>query len=387
MLAAASITLTSCAKNDTVDDSKNKTPDANENVTVAEGQLSFSDALDRLKELEEMTELDKEQLLTVGKVPMSAMSVKYSTVACNTYYSEDGNPDEETKQIIEDEIKSYFALNAAVVNLANENGIGISEENFQTNIADNIDYFKESYGDDYADIIEMYTLMSPYCYFESTLYNVFYSELTDYFYGQNGVAENIEDIKTQVMDTMKEGNYVRAKHILISFPEDIETDEEGNIPEAAKADTLAKANEVLEKVNNGEDFDSLINEYGEDPGMKQNPDGYYFNEGVMVAPFEEATYALNEGDTSDLVETSYGYHIIKRLPISDDNAGFYSSDVYQQAAYDAMSQMLTDESASYEFEYTDGFDERQQAFLDEYLAEQQAAENAEAETDADGNVG
>ena len=90
-------------------------------------------------------------------------------------------------------------------------------------------------------------------------------------------------------------NYICAKHILVA-------DE-------------ALANELLEKAKNGEDFDSLIKEYGSDPGMENYPEGYIFTKGEMVEEFENAAFALKDGEVSEIVESPYGYHIIKKEPL------------------------------------------------------------------------
>ncbi|MGN1059865.1 MAG: peptidylprolyl isomerase, partial [Clostridia bacterium] len=91
--------------------------------------------------------------------------------------------------------------------------------------------------------------------------------------------------------------------------------------EAYKAEQKAKAAEVLEKAKAGADFDALVKEYGEDPGMESSPDGYTFTKGSMVAEFEDAAFALGVGEISDLVETTYGWHIIKKyeLPTAGDD--------------------------------------------------------------------
>ena len=74
---------------------------------------------------------------------------------------------------------------------------------------------------------------------------------------------------------------------------------------------------MLEKAKNGDDFAALMTEYSQDPGQPE--EGYTFTKGYMVQEFEDASYALKEGEISDIVETSYGYHIIKRLPIDEEN--------------------------------------------------------------------
>ncbi len=106
-----------------------------------------------------------------------------------------------------------------------------------------------------------------------------------------------------------ERELVTVKHILIAFdPENTGA----QVTDEMKATAKARAEEVLAKVNAGEDFDRLIAEYNDDPGATE--DGYTFaNDGTMVQEFAEASFGLEVGKTSGLVETSYGYHIIKRL--------------------------------------------------------------------------
>ncbi len=106
-------------------------------------------------------------------------------------------------------------------------------------------------------------------------------------------------------------NYLRAKHILIAFSEHSTEGSDG------KAEALVIANEVKAKLDAGADFDSLIPEYNNDPGMEANPDGYVFTKDVMVKPFEDATRALEIGGISDIVETDYGFHIIMRLDAAE----------------------------------------------------------------------
>ena len=88
----------------------------------------------------------------------------------------------------------------------------------------------------------------------------------------------------------------------------------------------ALAESTLAKIRAGADFDALMQELSEDPGLVQSPNGYTFTKGEMVEPFENATYALEENKVSDIVESDFGYHIIKRIPLDDEfKAGQKSS--------------------------------------------------------------
>ena len=123
-----------------------------------------------------------------------------------------------------------------------------------------------------------------------------------------------------------EQEYVHVKHVLIGNTdesaaesgEELSAEEKAVAAEAYKASQQAKAAEVLQKAKAGANFDSLVRDYGEDPGMEESPQGYTFTKGTMVAEFEDAAYALAVGEVSDLVETSFGWHIIKKyaLPTS-----------------------------------------------------------------------
>jgi len=90
------------------------------------------------------------------------------------------------------------------------------------------------------------------------------------------------------------------------------------VPDTEPTDDLAQ--EILARAHAGEDFDMLIQTYGEDPGMEANPEGYSFISGVMVPEFEAATRALAIGEISGLVPSQFGYHIIKRVEPNPDNA-------------------------------------------------------------------
>jgi foldase protein PrsA len=100
---------------------------------------------------------------------------------------------------------------------------------------------------------------------------------------------------------------VWIKHILISTVDENQRELEGEKLEAAKK----KAEELLQRAKSGEDFARLAIENSEDPGSAAKGGDYLFGRGHMESAFEEAAFALEPGEISDLVKTSYGYHIIK----------------------------------------------------------------------------
>lgn len=146
-------------------------------------------------------------------------------------------------------------------------------------------------------------------------------KLDDYYFGEGGAMAPEES----EIEEYFQNNYWRAKHILISTRDD---DSQPITDEDELAKRLETANEVYQKAAAGEDFDALIEEYGEDPGMASYPDGYVFTDGEMVAEFQEATAALAENNISAPVKSDFGWHIIQRLPLrEEDRASVYSEIV------------------------------------------------------------
>jgi peptidyl-prolyl cis-trans isomerase C len=96
---------------------------------------------------------------------------------------------------------------------------------------------------------------------------------------------------------------VKASHILIKVAADA--------PDAQKAEARKKIEAVQQKAQKGEDFATLAKTYSEGPSGPQGGDLGYFRRGQMVKPFEEAAFSLKPNETSGIVETQFGYHLIK----------------------------------------------------------------------------
>ena len=110
---------------------------------------------------------------------------------------------------------------------------------------------------------------------------------------------------------------VRASHILIKVSPEADEKEK----EAAKQ----KIDQIREKIGKGTDFAELASEFSEGPSKEKGGDLGYFGRGQMVEPFEKAVFALKPGETSDMVVTRFGYHLIrlvdhkpeKQIPFSE----------------------------------------------------------------------
>lgn len=103
--------------------------------------------------------------------------------------------------------------------------------------------------------------------------------------------------------------FIRVKQILISTEEDMLFSAGDRMSEE---DALAVAEDLLAQAKGGADFDELVQKKGQDLFMFNNSDGYYFARGYLDQAFEDAAFALENGEISDVVKTSAGYSIIRR---------------------------------------------------------------------------
>jgi peptidyl-prolyl cis-trans isomerase C len=96
---------------------------------------------------------------------------------------------------------------------------------------------------------------------------------------------------------------VKASHILVQVPADAD--------EAKQAEALATIQALKVRIDNGEDFATLAMENSDGPSKTKGGDLGFFSREQMVPPFSEAAFALQPGQTSDVVKTRFGYHLIR----------------------------------------------------------------------------
>ncbi len=168
-----------------------------------------------------------------------------------------------------------------------------------------IENYKSTYGDSYETFLEYNGIADDSELKELLIQNTKLSYATEDY-----IEDNLTDEEMQEYYEEEIVGDISVKHILIAYEEDDSlTDEENEANEEA---ALEKAEEIIEKLQNGEDFDELAAEYSDDESTKDSGgDLGYFNKGDMVEEFEEAAYALEVDEyTTEPVKTEYGYHII-----------------------------------------------------------------------------
>lgn len=105
-------------------------------------------------------------------------------------------------------------------------------------------------------------------------------------------------------EDFSEKEKIRVRHILFSIPPSASEEKKGEIKEKAK--------QVLNEIKNGADFAEMAKKYSDDAGSANDGgDSGFFERGVMVPEFEREAFALEPGSLSGIVQTNFGFHIIK----------------------------------------------------------------------------
>ncbi len=127
--------------------------------------------------------------------------------------------------------------------------------------------------------------------------------LTIQQYLKNALAQDTEVTEDEIKEAYNEDKTATVRHLLLST--------QGK-SDSAKQEIYKKMEDLLARAKKGENFEQLVKKYSEDPGVKQNAGLYEnFPRGQMVKPFEDAAFSVPVGQFSGIIETRYGYHILK----------------------------------------------------------------------------
>ena len=140
-------------------------------------------------------------------------------------------------------------------------------------------------------------------------------------------------------------NFVRATHILIVHNNGFTVDENRELAE-----------ELRTRITNGEDFTDLQKEYGQDIGIDYT-NGYYLTRGLYNETFEDTAYSLNIDEISDVVESSVGFHIIKRMPLDINYLYNNFEDIRYIYKNRVINERLDGTAGTLSVEYTELYDE------------------------------
>jgi len=188
-----------------------------------------------------------------------------------------------------------------------------------------------------AAYMSEYTLL--YMQEVTQIWSLLYDYVTD---EMSGIIESGDEI----LDADIPKNFRRIRYVYIG--------KDAEDPAASRA--LAET--VHGKATAGEDFDGLIEEYGEDPDMERLiKDGYYYTLGAIDEDVQEAVEKLDEGAIAPVIEVSYGYYVVQRLSLNENYIDKNYETFRTQYRARVFNEMLAAEAEKVKITYEKLYDE------------------------------
>lgn len=279
-------------------------------------------------------------VFTVGKEKMNYDYVRY--VFMNTKADMDGgdesywesNPDalEELKEAVVETI----AHNRAIAMLAKKHGVSLDKKDKQiiNSELESLKSDKKSW-----DAIKKENYMSDYSYVYVQRFTYLWSKAYEYITDmESGIIKS--DDQTVLDDVPK--NFRCIRYVFIEYSEN------------NKEEKRSLAQSVYEKALSGEDFKSLIEDYGEDPTMDRLiDDGYYYTVTSITEEVENAVNELDAGEISPVTETAFGFFVVQRLEIDMEYAKENLSSFAKQYVGRVFNEMVLSIKNEMKIEYSD----------------------------------
>ncbi len=194
--------------------------------------------------------------------------------------------------VTDDEIEAAFRTENDKINL---NFVRLMPASYENKVVVTEDALLEYFTAQQEDFRQPEKIALRYLQFDPSRYEKEVANFSD---------EELNRYYRRNIDLFEIKEQAKASHILIKV--DKEADD------IQKEVRRSLATSILQQINEGEDFATLARAKSDDPGSAtKGGDLGYFGRGTMVAPFDKAVFSMTPGEISELVETDFGYHIIK----------------------------------------------------------------------------
>lgn len=289
------------------------------------------------KDILESSAEETAAVMTINGFEVPYELYRYVTLNYKTQYEKNAEEDvwlgESGQRLLaelNENVTETLARMYTTITLCQEYGINIDDEIIVDSVDVQMDDIYEGYEYDYETYnaaIAAYN-MNDGVYRFIIRNEVLTEELFNAMIARNEICTD----EAYLRELFNSDAFIRVKQILISS-DNGNTDEENR----------ARAEELLEMANNGEDFDDLVQKYGQDLYMFNNEDGYYIMKGSYLTEFEEAAFNLEVGETSGVVKSAAGYSIIRRY----EKEGAYIEENFEtlaQTYFDSVYNLRLEEA-------------------------------------------
>lgn len=278
-------------------------------------------------------------LFTVNGAPVTTRAYLYWLSYSISYlesmgYSMDWDNNPTLADFLKEDAMASAAQYALIADKAKQLGCNMTEEQINE-LETNLTFTIMTMGGEEVFHDELRKAGLDYDTFYSiSAASYYFAQLREHLFADRPTAD-------EMADYIEENDILYAKHILVMT---VDPTTRQPLDDATIAEKKSAAESILSQLQNSTDlaadFDALMFEHSEDTGLISNPDGYIFTAGEMVAEFENATRALEFGQISGLVESTFGYHIILR----QDPANSAVADEVRSALLQDQLQAWMDEA-------------------------------------------
>lgn len=284
---------------------------------------------------------------------MQLYNLKYSYFGKESYEISDATLDEQLTSLnmtvgeyLKQQAVEELKILTAVERIAEDNNISLSDEDYEE-----LEENKEEVISNVGGKSEFKKLLRKNNITEAA-YDKFYyiNKLYDKVFEELYSSGKKNDLTTEEKESAKEEyfeKYLKIQQIVLAKI-DVSTGSDLSDTIINQKETLA--NSILTEAINGADFEDLIIKYSEEAQEKGN-NTYYYAKGDLLENIESVVVSLGTGSVSDVIETDYAFHIVKRLELDDSKLENYYDIVRNNKLVDDIQDMIEDYKIFYENSY------------------------------------
>ena len=290
---------------------------------------------------------------TKADLNMQLYNLKYSYFGKESYEISDATLDEQITSLnmtvgeyLKQQAVEELKILTAVERIAEDNNISLSDEDYEE-----LEENKEEVISNVGGKSEFKKLLRKNNITEAA-YDKFYyiNKLYDKVFEELYSSGKKNDLTNEEKESAKEEyfeKYLKIQQIVLAKI-DVSTGSDLSDTIINQKETLA--NSILTEARNGADFEDLIIKYSEEAQEKGN-NTYYYAKGDLLENIESVVVGLGTGSISDVIETDYAFHIVKRLELDDSKLENYYDIVRNNKLVDDIQDMIEDYKIFYENSY------------------------------------
>ena len=290
---------------------------------------------------------------TKADLNMQLYNLKYSYFGKESYEIPDATLDEQITSLnmtvgeyLKQQAVEELKILTAVERIAEDNNISLSDEDYAE-----LEENKEEVISNVGGKSEFKKLLIKNNITEAA-YDKFYyiNKLYDKVFEELYSSGKKNDLTTEEKESAKEEyfeKYLKIQQIVLAKI-DVSTGSDLSDTIINQKETLA--NSILTEARNSADFEDLIIKYSEEAQEKGN-NTYYYAKGDLLENIESVVVGLGTGSISDVIETDYAFHIVKRLELDDSKLENYYDIVRNNKLVDDIQDMIEDYKIFYENSY------------------------------------